>query len=321
MWHTEQTGLYPDLMTFALYLLLDYNRWIDRKYIAAGKPAVIRPVNGYLLLHCLPDNKSRLVVTAADGVWQKKLEQPWQLFQAELERQGWIDVQPTASTKTDEMVRFELVFKGTLNLFQAAVKAIGYSGAIPPESMLDIFCWAGEYDPDLVPFEFCLEIDKRRIYAEQGGYIEHDWLERGNLLVQTLPDNNCRMIVKVKNEVWRKLAQPWRLFQAALERQGWIELQPIATGATPDALTSPTSDAGNGQSTAALDVRQLHKKLDECFNEEDLRDLCFGLVEYENLGGSTKSGKARELITWFEKRSRLNELVELLRQKRPNVSW
>jgi hypothetical protein len=52
--------------------------------------------------------------------------------------------------------------------------------------------------------------------------------------------------------------------------------QPAASSA-PDALTSPTNGTGNGQSTAALDVRQLHKKLDECFNEEDLRDLCFGL--------------------------------------------
>jgi hypothetical protein len=142
---------------------------------------------------------------------------------------------------------------------------------------------------------------------------------RGEIRANRVAGDRSILTVTYKKST-PEVGESWVWLRTKLETQGLIAVQPTPSAA-PDALTSPTSDAGNGQSTTALDVRQLHKKLDECFNEEDLRDLCFGLVEYENLGGSTKSGKARELITWFEKRSRLNELVELLRQKRPNVSW
>lgn len=54
------------------------------------------------------------------------------------------------------------------------------------------------------------------------------------------------------------------------------------------------------------------------FDDEELKTLCFDLgVEYEDLPARSRSGKARELITYLEKRGRLPELLELLAQERP----
>lgn len=63
---------------------------------------------------------------------------------------------------------------------------------------------------------------------------------------------------------------------------------------------------------------EIHKKLMAHFSESDLRHLCFILkVDYENLPGQTRRGKARELILYFEKHERLSELVAACRRERP----
>ena len=84
-----------------------------------------------------------------------------------------------------------------------------------------------------------------------------------------------------------------------------------------------TTGAGDEQDTARLlDRTRLHEKIDQLFDNDELRTLCFRLeVDYDNLSGDTKSGKVRELIRWCEKRNCLDKLVELLRKERPNVSW
>jgi Effector-associated domain 7 len=57
-------------------------------------------------------------------------------------------------------------------------------------------------------------------------------------------------------------------------------------------------------------------------NDEELRELCFELrVDYENLGGEGKKGKARELIADLDRHHRLHELVELGERLRPDISW
>ena len=59
------------------------------------------------------------------------------------------------------------------------------------------------------------------------------------------------------------------------------------------------------------------------FSEEELRDLTFLLpdVDFDNLPGRGKSAKARELIQYLERRSRLAELPEAGREMRPDVPW
>jgi hypothetical protein len=66
----------------------------------------------------------------------------------------------------------------------------------------------------------------------------------------------------------------------------------------------------------------LRRTLDACFDESELRTLCFDLgVDYDNLPHTTKAGAARELIGYLERRDRLPELVAVGQQLRPDVSW
>lgn len=62
--------------------------------------------------------------------------------------------------------------------------------------------------------------------------------------------------------------------------------------------------------------------IDASFNEDEVRTLCFALgVEYDNLGGTGKSGKVRELIALMRRVGRLGVLVEWCGQFRPGVDW
>ncbi len=76
-----------------------------------------------------------------------------------------------------------------------------------------------------------------------------------------------------------------------------------------------------------VDPRKLLRVLNELFNEEDMRDLCFDLrvqdpdVDYDNLPGRAKKDKARELIIFYSHRKRLGVLVAAIIDLRPNISW
>lgn len=62
--------------------------------------------------------------------------------------------------------------------------------------------------------------------------------------------------------------------------------------------------------------------LDDSFDNEELRTLCFELgVEYDNLPGTGKKGKARELIRYLERRERIPDLLTVIKQKRPYLVW
>lgn len=69
-------------------------------------------------------------------------------------------------------------------------------------------------------------------------------------------------------------------------------------------------------------LSQLHQILVDRFNLEELRTLCFELaLDYEMLPGEGKGGKARELIAYLNRRNRLEELAETIRQARPDISF
>jgi hypothetical protein len=58
----------------------------------------------------------------------------------------------------------------------------------------------------------------------------------------------------------------------------------------------------------AIDPVNLWEKLDEFFSEEDIRDVCFQLeVDFENLPGKEKKGKARELVIYCRNRAMLEK--------------
>ena len=58
------------------------------------------------------------------------------------------------------------------------------------------------------------------------------------------------------------------------------------------------------------------------FDDSELRDLCFELhVDYEELSGQNKRDKARELLVYYERRQRLDELITAGSQMRPHLDW
>lgn len=66
----------------------------------------------------------------------------------------------------------------------------------------------------------------------------------------------------------------------------------------------------------------LRENLNAYYSESELRSLCFDLgIEYEHLGGRSKPEKVLDLIGFMQRRGRLEQLVDLVRQQRPHSSW
>ena len=70
-------------------------------------------------------------------------------------------------------------------------------------------------------------------------------------------------------------------------------------------------------------LSKLHQTLTERFSEDELRTLCFHLedADYDDLEGKGKASKARELVSHLERRHRIPELVESVKEQRPDISW
>ncbi len=62
--------------------------------------------------------------------------------------------------------------------------------------------------------------------------------------------------------------------------------------------------------------------IDESFNKEELRELCFHLsIDYDNLGDGGKRDKARELIELCQRENRLDDLTTLCQERSPYRNW
>lgn len=60
----------------------------------------------------------------------------------------------------------------------------------------------------------------------------------------------------------------------------------------------------------------------ESFNVEELQTLCFEMgIDYENLGGQGKAGKARELVSYVARHGLITELISAGEQLRPDINW
>ncbi len=67
---------------------------------------------------------------------------------------------------------------------------------------------------------------------------------------------------------------------------------------------------------------RLRQALVERFSLDELRTLSYDLgVDFEALDGKGKAGKARELVSYMERRERLDEIVRVGRLHRPDISW
>lgn len=71
-------------------------------------------------------------------------------------------------------------------------------------------------------------------------------------------------------------------------------------------------------SQAPVDRLELYDSLLRCFDLSELEELCFEMsIDDENLKGQEKPAKARALISYCERHSRLDELVTACRKLRP----
>lgn len=87
----------------------------------------------------------------------------------------------------------------------------------------------------------------------------------------------------------------------------WLQTQPQEPP-SPPAVTPPNHPHNH---------RTLRQTLVNHFNLEELQLLCFDLgVDYDQLPGSTKGAKARDLILYWEQRGDLAQLVQAIRQER-----
>lgn len=74
--------------------------------------------------------------------------------------------------------------------------------------------------------------------------------------------------------------------------------------------------------TKSVFLRELRTTLETYFNDEELRTLCFDLtVDYDNLGGEGKAGKARELIAHLDRHGTIHDLLVRGMELRRQVSW
>jgi hypothetical protein len=81
--------------------------------------------------------------------------------------------------------------------------------------------------------------------------------------------------------------------------------------------TTPTGDGGG-----LNPLGRIRETVAERFNEEELRTLCYDLdVDYESLAAVGKGGKARELLAYLDRYQRLDELLTLVKQQRPDIDW
>lgn len=70
-----------------------------------------------------------------------------------------------------------------------------------------------------------------------------------------------------------------------------------------------------------IDPTQLRTALSKLFSTGELRTLCFDLgIEYEDLEGAGKSGKALALVQYGQRHGRYNELVYRVQQLRPHAN-
>jgi len=70
----------------------------------------------------------------------------------------------------------------------------------------------------------------------------------------------------------------------------------------------------------------LFESIDKCFDEEELKDLCFRLehvlgTDFDNLGGQGKRGRVRELVRYCKRHGKVGTLVGTLQALRPEYEW
>ncbi len=102
------------------------------------------------------------------------------------------------------------------------------------------------------------------------------------------------------------------------------EIPPVVTAKQKASVPSSNRWTAGGGMTGSgeIDTVALHKEMAQAFSVSDLENLCFKLgIDFEEVGGSGKSGKAREIILYCQRRGMLEALVDACQEERPNIAW
>ena len=101
---------------------------------------------------------------------------------------------------------------------------------------------------------------------------------------------------------------------------GGIGKSTLAQEVAHRCLRVSLKSAEEKQNDSATYQTRLRNILVDRFSLDELRTLCFDMaLDYDMLPGQGKEAKARELITFMNRRNRLDELVQSINDARPNL--
>jgi hypothetical protein len=86
--------------------------------------------------------------------------------------------------------------------------------------------------------------------------------------------------------------------------------------------------ADSGQPKEAAGAKEIIKRdeflqqLVKAFGEEDAKKLCFVLgIDYDDLPAQGRRNKLRELISQLERENRIDDIIGICKQERPQYNW
>ena len=99
--------------------------------------------------------------------------------------------------------------------------------------------------------------------------------------------------------------------------------QERALAVSPEPSTESVAPPGAQQpDMSGYDNRPLYGAMKQRLDTGDMQDLAFNLdVDYDDLPGSNRSAKIRELILYMERRDQVPELLKALTAMREKVDW
>lgn len=99
-----------------------------------------------------------------------------------------------------------------------------------------------------------------------------------------------------------------------------LSMSPRKSSMMQQKMRQTSSEQFNMPLTPESDLSRLRDVLVDHFNMAELHDLCLDLgIDFEDLVGSTKTTKVIELISYMQRRGRLDDLMRLVQTKRPHL--
>lgn len=124
------------------------------------------------------------------------------------------------------------------------------------------------------------------------------------------PEKDPRFVGVIAD--WKK-----RVAQFAARKTPTERLQETAESTEP-----ATSISSSKPAPQPVNVALIRRNLVSTLNDDELADVCFDMkVDYDSLRGDSKNAKVRELLALCERSNRLEELLGICRQIRPNIEW